>query len=85
MTVYIISPSLVLRAEVYLKLNLNICYYFIFKIYIEGFSKVSSGMFSVFNIQCFLKHDSVHNIPFTRSKSRSIFKIKFKYMLLFYI
>ena len=51
----------------------------------EGFCKVSSGMFSLINIQCFLKHDSIHNIPLTHCKSRSIFEIKFKYMLLCYI
>ena len=45
----------------------------------EGFSKVSYGRFGVINIQ------SVDNITFTSSNRATIFKIKLKYILLFYI
>ena len=51
----------------------------------EGFSKVSYGRFGVINIQCFLKDKSVDNITFTSSNRATIFKIKLKYILLFYI
>ena len=35
-------------------------------------------MFSVINIQCFVKHNSVDNIAFTSSNSATIFEMKLK-------